>query len=87
MTPEGIYAQGRRAQFGGRCRRNRSTVAYACPQSEVSSARLPNVGFRLQFEGRLIQTSEPNLDERVTGTDWIKQSRPTERAEATPSKA
>ena len=68
MTPEGFYAQGRRAQFGGRSRRNRSTVGYACPQSEVSSARLPNVGFRLQFEGRLIQTSEPNLDERVTGT-------------------
>jgi hypothetical protein len=43
----------------------------------------PHLGFRLQFEGRLIQTSEPNLDERVTGTDWIEQSRPTERAEAT----
>ena len=40
MTPEGIYAQGRRAQFGGRSRRNRSTVAYACLQSEVSSATL-----------------------------------------------
>jgi hypothetical protein len=47
----------------------------------------PDLSFRLQFEGRLVQTSEPNLDERVTGTDWIKQSRPTERAEATPSKA
>jgi hypothetical protein len=43
----------------------------------------PDLGFRLQFEGGLIQTSEPNLDECVTGTDWIKQSRPTERAEAT----
>ena len=40
MTPEGIYAQGRRAQFGGRSRRNRPTVAYACRQSEVSSATL-----------------------------------------------
>jgi SAM-dependent methyltransferase len=35
-----IYAQGRRAQVGGRSRRNRSTVAYACLQSEVSSATL-----------------------------------------------
>src|SRR5512133_2193198 len=43
----------------------------------------PDLGFRLQFEGRLIQSSEPNLDERVTGPDWIKQSRPAERAEAT----
>jgi hypothetical protein len=32
----------------------------------------PDLGFRLQFEGRLIQTSEPNLDERVVGADWIK---------------
>ena len=35
-----LHAQGRRAQFGGRSRRNRSTVAYACLQSEVSSATL-----------------------------------------------
>jgi len=34
------YAQGRRAQHGGRSRLNRSTVAYACLQSEVSSATL-----------------------------------------------
>ena len=34
------YAQGRRAQLGGRSRRNHSTVAYACLQSEVSSATL-----------------------------------------------
>ena len=34
------YAQGRRAQFGGRSRRNCSTPAYACLQSEVSSATL-----------------------------------------------
>jgi hypothetical protein len=27
MTPERIYAQGRRAQYGGRSRRNRSAVA------------------------------------------------------------
>jgi len=43
----------------------------------------PDLILGLQLEGRLIQTSEPNLDERVTGTDWIKESRPTERAEAT----
>ena len=39
-APGGDYAQGRRAQLGGRSRRNRSTVAYACLQSEVSSATL-----------------------------------------------
>jgi hypothetical protein len=39
-TPEGIYAQGRRLQFGGRSRRKSSTVAYASLQSEVSSATL-----------------------------------------------
>jgi hypothetical protein len=39
-APEGTYAQGRRAQFGGRSRRNHSTVAYACLQSEVSSVTL-----------------------------------------------
>ena len=61
-------------------------VVLRCPldRQEPALAPLhPDLGFRLQFEGRLIQTSEPNLDERVTGTDWIKQSRPTERAEAT----
>ena len=34
------YAQGRRGQLGGRSRRNGSTVAYACRQSEVSAATL-----------------------------------------------
>jgi hypothetical protein len=61
-------------------------VVLRCPldRQEPALAPLhPDLGFRFQFEGRLIQTSEPNLDERVTGTDWIKQSRPTERAEAT----
>jgi hypothetical protein len=61
-------------------------VVLRCPldRQEPALAPLhPDLGFRLQFEGCLIQTSEPNLDERVTGTDWIKQSRPTERAEAT----
>jgi len=61
-------------------------VVLRCPldRQEPALAPLhPDLGFRLQFEGRLIQTSEPNLDERVTGTDWIKQSRPTESAEAT----
>jgi hypothetical protein len=61
-------------------------VVLRCPldRQEPALAPLhPDLGFWLQFEGRLIQTSEPNLDQRVTGTDWIKQSRPTERAEAT----
>jgi hypothetical protein len=46
-----------------------------CPldRQEPALAPLhPDLGFRLQFEGRLIQTSEPNLDERVVGADWIK---------------
>jgi hypothetical protein len=65
-------------------------VVLRCPldRQEPALAPLhPHLGFRLQFEGRLIQTSEPNLDERVTETDWVKQSRPTEGAEATSSEA
>jgi hypothetical protein len=61
-------------------------VVLRCPldRQEPALAPLhPDFGFRLQLEGRLIQASEPNLDERVTGIDWIKQSRPTESAEAT----
>ena len=42
----------------------------------------PDLGFRLQLEGRLVQSSEPNLDERVAWPDRIEQSRPTARAEA-----
>ena len=61
-------------------------VVLRCPldRQEPALAPLdPDLGFRRQFKRRPIQASEPNLDERVTGTDWIKQSRPTERAEAT----
>jgi len=50
-------------------------IVLGCPldQREPTLAPLhPDLGFRLQFEGRLIQTSEPNLDERVVGADWIK---------------
>jgi hypothetical protein len=53
-------------------------VVLRCPldRQEPTLAPLhPDLGFRLHFEGRLIQTSEPNLDERVTGPDSIKQSR------------
>ena len=60
-------------------------VVLRCPldrQEPALAPLYPNLGFRPEFEGRFIQTSEPNLDERVTGTDWVKQSRPTERAEA-----
>jgi hypothetical protein len=52
-------------------------VVLRCPldRQEPALAPLhPDLGFRLQFEGRLIQTSEPDLDQRVTGTNWIKQS-------------
>jgi len=61
-------------------------VVLRCPldrQEPALPPLYPDLGFRLQFEGRLIQASKPNLDERVTGIDWIKQSRPTESAEAT----
>jgi hypothetical protein len=61
-------------------------VVLRCPldrQEPALAPLYPDLGFRLQFEGGLIQTSEPNLDECVTGIDRIKQSRPTESAEAT----
>jgi len=61
-------------------------VVLRCPldrQEPTLPPLYPDLGFRLQFEGRLIQASEPNLDERVAGIDWIKESRPTESAEAT----
>ena len=41
-----------------------------------------DLGLRLQFEGRVIKASEPDLDECVTGIDWIEQSGPTESTEA-----
>src|SRR5215204_3288655 len=37
---------------------------------------------RLQLEGRLIQTSEPNLDERAARVARVEQPRPTAGAEA-----
>src|SRR5438874_10096550 len=43
----------------------------------------PDLGFGLQLEGRLIQTSDPNLDERVAGVGCVEEPRPTEGAEAT----
>ena len=42
----------------------------------------PDLGFGLQLEGRLIQTSDPNLDERVAGVACVKEPRPTAGAEA-----
>ena len=42
----------------------------------------PDLGFGLQLEGRLIQTSDPNLDERVAGVGCIKEPRPAAGAEA-----
>src|SRR5438093_9640062 len=42
----------------------------------------PDLGFGLQLEGRLIQTSEPNLDKRVAGVGGVKEPRPTAGAEA-----
>ena len=42
----------------------------------------PDLGFGLQLERRLIQTSEPNLDERVAGVGRVDEPRPTAGAEA-----
>jgi hypothetical protein len=42
----------------------------------------PDLVFGLQLEGRLIQTSDPDLDERVVGVGGVKEPRPTAGAEA-----
>src|SRR5215208_3028408 len=42
----------------------------------------PDLVFGLQLEGRLIQTSDPNLDVRVAGIGRVKEPRPTAGAEA-----
>ena len=42
----------------------------------------PDLVFGSQLEGRLIQTSEPDLDERVVGIGCVKEPRPAAGAEA-----
>src|SRR6058998_2979717 len=42
----------------------------------------PDLYFGLQLEGRLIQTSDANLDERVAGVGCVKEPRATAGAEA-----
>src|SRR5436190_10949083 len=42
----------------------------------------PDLVFGLQLEGRLIETSDPNLDERVAAVGRVKDPRPTAGAEA-----
>src|SRR5262245_14188703 len=42
----------------------------------------PDLVDGLQLEGRLIQTADPNLDERVARVGCVKEPRPTARAEA-----
>ena len=42
----------------------------------------PDLVIGLQLEGRLVQTSEPNLDERVAGVARVQEPRPTAWAEA-----
>src|SRR5262249_45379117 len=41
-----------------------------------------DLGFGLQLEGRLIQASDPNLDERALGVGRVEEPRPRARAEA-----
>jgi len=43
----------------------------------------PDLVFGLQLEGRLIQTSNPDLDESVVGVGCVEEPRPTAGAEAT----
>src|SRR2546430_8815423 len=42
----------------------------------------PDLVFGLQLEGRLIETSDPDLDERVAAVGCVDEPRPTARAEA-----
>ena len=42
----------------------------------------PDLVFGLQLEGRVIETSEPNLDVRTAGIGCVEEPRPTARAEA-----
>src|SRR6266576_6531140 len=42
----------------------------------------PDLVFGLQLEGRLIETSDPDLDERVAAIGRVKEPRPTAGAEA-----
>ncbi len=42
----------------------------------------PDLVLGLQLEGRLIETSDPDLDERVAGFGWVEEPRPTAGAEA-----
>src|SRR4029077_13866697 len=42
----------------------------------------PDLGLGLQLEGRLVETSDPNLDERVAGVGCVEEPRPTAGAEA-----
>src|SRR5262245_12708323 len=43
----------------------------------------PDLVFGHQLEGRLIQTSDPNLDEPVPGAGCVKEPRPAAGAEGT----
>jgi hypothetical protein len=45
----------------------------------------PDLVLGLQLEGRLIQTSDPNLDERVAGVGCVKEPRPTAGQKPRPS--
>jgi hypothetical protein len=42
----------------------------------------PDLALGLQLEGRLVQTADPNLDERVARVARVQQPRPSAGAEA-----
>jgi hypothetical protein len=72
QTPEGVYAQGRRAELGGRSRRNRSIVAYACLQSETSSATLAPWRAASSDTGSGLPDDDPSVTgERAESLDLI----------------
>jgi hypothetical protein len=67
-------------ELGLSCRARETVEGGWVDPSWVS--RASGWSFGLQLEGRLVQTSDPNLDERVAGVGCVKAPRPTARAEA-----
>jgi hypothetical protein len=80
-SPEIGYRHGAAAPSGGLL----LLVVLSCALDRRYPALAPlhpDLVFGLQLEGRVIQTSDPNLDERVVGVGCVKEPRPTAGAEA-----
>jgi len=81
LSPEIDTATALRRRAGGRL----VLVVLRCALDRRYPALAPlhpYLGFGLQLEGRLIQTSDPNLDECVAWVGCVKEPRPTAGAEA-----